>query len=185
MNYCSNCGEPGPALEIPAGDNRLRHVCRRCHTIHYSNPNIVAGCLPLWDGKVLLCRRAIAPREGFWNVPSCYLENGETVEEGARREVWEEAEARVKIIGVHSIYSLPHINQIYIHFLAELKDGQFGIGPESSECRLFNEEEIPWDEIAFTSSVFSLRHYFADRRNGQRETHLGAYLHDHRKEPSK
>lgn len=185
MKYCSNCGAPSPVLEIPEGDTRPRYVCKRCHTIHYSNPNVVAGCLPLWKGQVLLCRRAIPPREGYWNVPSGYLENGETVEEGAMREVWEEAEARVDILGVHALYSLPHINQIYIHFLAELKDGAFGVGPESSECRLFKEEEIPWDEIAFTSSVFSLRRFFADRKAGAQNTHLGAYLHDHKKDPSK
>lgn len=184
MKFCSACGAAAPAFTIPEGDTRPRFVCSNCHTIHYSNPNIVAGCLPIWQDQVLLCRRAIAPREGFWNVPSGYLENGETVEEGAMREVWEEAEARVEIIGVHTIYSLPHINQIYIHFLAELKDGAFGIGPESSECRLFKEEEIPWDEIAFTSSVFSLQRFYSDQKNGAQDTHLGAYLHQ-RNEPSK
>lgn len=185
MNYCSACGAPAPVLEIPVGDTRPRFICKRCHTIHYSNPNVVAGCLPIWKDQVLLCRRAIAPREGYWNVPSGYLENGETVEEGAMREVWEEAEARVRIIGVHSLYSLPHINQIYIHFLAELEDGQFGVGAESSESRLFSEEDIPWDELAFTSSTFSLRQFFADRKAGRHITHLGAYQPDPRKESSK
>ncbi|MEL7247909.1 MAG: NUDIX hydrolase [Bacteroidota bacterium] len=186
MKYCSVCGTPNPVFEIPEGDTRPRYVCKNCHTIHYTNPNIVAGCLPLWEGQVLLCRRAIPPRVGYWNVPSGYLENGETVEEGAIREVWEEAEAKVKIIGAHSIYSLPQINQIYIHFLAELIDGKFGIGPESTECKLFREEDIPWDEMAFTSSTFSLQKFFADRKNdGLHKTHLGAYIHPHKKEPLK
>jgi ADP-ribose pyrophosphatase YjhB (NUDIX family) len=184
MNYCSHCGAPGPVFEIPEGDNRPRFICKSCDTIHYSNPNIVAGCLPVWEGKVLLCRRAIAPRVGYWNVPSGYLENGETVEEGAIREVWEEAEAEVAIRGVHSLYSLPQLNQIYIHFLADLKDGQYGVGPESSETQLFSEEEIPWEEIAFTSSVFTLKKFFADRREGQQNTHMGVYHHP-KKDPSK
>jgi ADP-ribose pyrophosphatase YjhB (NUDIX family) len=112
---------------------------------------------------------------GYWNVPSGYLENGETVEEGAAREVWEEAEARVIIKGIHSIYSLPHINQIYIHFLATLIDGQFGVGEESSETRLFTEQDIPWQEIAFSSSLFSLKKYFADRKAGIQQPHLGKF----------
>lgn len=175
MNYCSNCGQEKPSQEIPSGDSRLRYVCHNCNTIHYSNPNVVAGCLCVWDDKILLCRRAIEPRLGYWNVPSGYLENGETVEEGAAREVWEEAEAKVEILGVHSIYSLPHINQIYIHFLAYLIDGQFGVGEESSETKLFTEQDIPWDELAFSSSGFSLKKYFADRKAGLQQAHLGKF----------
>jgi ADP-ribose pyrophosphatase YjhB (NUDIX family) len=175
MKYCSNCGYGEPAFEVPLGDSRPRYICHNCDTIHYSNPNVVAGCLCVWEDKVLLCRRAIEPRLGYWNVPSGYLENGETVEEGAAREVWEEAEARVEITGIHSIYSLPHINQIYIHFLADLIDGQFGVGEESSETMLFTEQDIPWKEIAFSSSVFSLKKYFADRKAGIQQPHLGKF----------
>ena len=145
MNYCSNCGSSDISLLIPDGDNRLRHVCGNCNTIHYQNPKIVAGCLPIWKGEVLLCKRAIEPRLGYWNVPSGYMENGETVEDAARREVWEEAHARVEILGLHSIYSIPHINQVYIHFLGELVQGEYGVGEESSEVRLFTEKEIPWN----------------------------------------
>ncbi len=150
-------------------------VCGNCQTIHYTNPKIVAGCLPIWKERILLCRRAIEPAKGLWNIPSGYLENGETVEAGALREVYEEALAEVDLIGVHALYSIPKINQIYIHFLGGLIEGQFGVGEESLETRLFSETEIPWEEIAFSSSIFSLQRYFADRRAGKRLVHLGAF----------
>lgn len=173
MNFCSHCGSGDLLFKVPKGDNRPRYVCQNCHRIHYSNPKIVTGCLPVWENKVLLCRRSIEPRYGYWNVPSGYLENGETVEEGAVREVWEESLAKIRLFGVHAIFSLPHINQIYIHFLGELLNLDFAAGPESLEVRLFEEEEIPWEEIAFTSSVFTLKNYFEDLRRGRQEVHMG------------
>jgi ADP-ribose pyrophosphatase YjhB (NUDIX family) len=176
MNYCSHCGSAELSFEIPEGDNRSRFICQSCHTIHYSNPKIVAGCLPVWNDQVLLARRSIAPRYGFWNIPSGYLENGETVEEGAMREVWEEAKAEVTGLQLKSVYSLPHINQIYIHFTGTLKNGAFGVGEESLEVQLFSEEDIPWEKLAFTSSVFTLQKYFADRTNGRHKVHLGHFV---------
>lgn len=175
MNFCSHCGSDQLAFVIPQGDNRSRWVCQQCLTIHYTNPKIVAGCLPIWGEKVLLCKRAIEPRLGYWNVPSGYMENGETVVEGAQREVWEEALAKVRILGLHAIFDLPTINQVYIHYLGELINGQFGVGEESLECRLFAEEEIPWEDIAFHSSIFTLRRFFEDRRAGRRQLHQGEY----------
>jgi ADP-ribose pyrophosphatase YjhB (NUDIX family) len=174
MNFCSNCGSSNLEWKIPEGDNRNRYVCKDCHRIFYTNPKIVTGCLPLWREQVLLCRRAIEPRSGYWNVPSGYMENGETVEEGALREVWEEALAEVDLLGIHAVFSIPHINQMYIHFLGELRRPDFKPGPESLEVQLFREEEIPWEEIAFTSSVFTLKHYFDDRRRGRQQVHLGS-----------
>ncbi|RMF29242.1 MAG: NUDIX hydrolase [Bacteroidetes bacterium] len=174
MRFCSHCGSNQLVRTVPPGDDRERTVCRACGTIHYVNPRIVTGCLAVWEGKVLLCRRAIEPRKGLWNVPSGFLENGETVEEGALRELWEEARARAAIQRVLAIYSIPHVNHIYIHFLGELEEGRFGVGAESLESALFAEEEIPWDEIAFHSSVFTLRKYFEDRSNGRHRTHVGA-----------
>ena len=174
MNFCSVCAHPVQLKEVP-GDTRLRYVCDACNTIHYQNPNIVAGCLPIWEDKVLLAKRAIEPRKGYWNVPSGYMENEETVEEGAIREVMEEACIQVEIIGLHSVFSIPHISQVYMHFLASMPHLNFAPGEESLEVELFSEEEIPWNEIAFSSSVFSLKHYFADRRNGKREVHLGKF----------
>jgi ADP-ribose pyrophosphatase YjhB (NUDIX family) len=176
MNYCSQCGSGELSFEIPKGDNRSRFICQDCDTIHYSNPKMVTGCLPVWEDQVLLAKRSIAPRYGFWNIPSGYLENGETVEEGAVREVWEEAKAEVTGLQLKSVYSLPHINQIYIHFIGDLKDGAFGVGEESLEVQLFSEDNIPWEKLAFTSSVFTLQKYFADRKNGRQKVHLGQFV---------
>ncbi|MCB0559356.1 MAG: NUDIX hydrolase [Lewinellaceae bacterium] len=173
MNFCSHCGSAQLAFKVPEGDNRPRYICSDCGAIHYSNPKIVTGCLPIWEGRVLLAKRAIEPRKGYWNVPSGYMENGETVEQGAAREVREETLARVENLTLHTVFSIPHISQVYIHFLAELASPDFGIGEESLEVRLFTEAETPWKEIAFTSSVFSLKHYFEDRRKGRREVHTG------------
>ena len=175
MNFCSNCGSPKPALRIPPGDNRPRYVCDSCAVIHYVNPKIVTGCLPVWEDKVLLCRRSIEPCHGLWNVPSGYLENGESVEEGAKREVWEEAAARVELQYLISLYNLEKINQIYLQFVGTLVDGKFDVGEESLEVRLFTESEIPWEEMAFTSSTFTLKRYFQDRRDGQQRLHRASY----------
>ena len=153
----------------------MRFVCESCNTIHYQNPKIVAGCLPIWEDQVLLCRRAIGPREGFWNVPGGYLENGETVEEGAAREVLEEACTNVDITGLHMVYSIPHINQVYMHFLGDLNQLDFAPGIESLEVRLFREEEIPWGDIAFISSSFTLKRFFQDRKEGIRQLHMGGF----------
>ena len=174
MNFCSHCGSAELEFTIPEGDNRSRYICSSCNTIHYSNPKIVTGCLPIWEDKVLLCKRAIEPRLGYWNVPGGYLENGETVEAGAKREVWEEALAKVDVLGIQTIFSIPHINQVYIHFLGNLIGPDFGIGEESLEVELFTEAEIPWNQIAFTSSIFTLQSYFKDVKAGKRKAHLGA-----------
>lgn len=175
MNFCPNCGTAKPAWIIPPGDNRPRFVCQGCETIHYSNPNIVAGCLPIWGDKVLLCRRAIEPAHGKWNIPSGYLENGESVEVGALREVWEEAAAKVNIDYLITLYNLEKINQNYLQFVGELVDGEFGVGEESLECRLFAEDEIPWDDMAFTSSIFTLNRYFESRKTGVKRLHRASY----------
>ena len=175
MNYCSHCGTSAPAYTIPPGDNRPRFVCKSCNTIFYANPKVVAGCLPVWEDRVLLCRRAIEPAYGRWNIPSGYLENGETVAEGARREVREEADAEVELGYLITLYNLPRINQLYLQFVGELVGGKFGVGEESLECRLFTHGEIPWEELAFTSSTFTLNRYYESLRTGRRELHRGGY----------
>ena len=174
MKFCSKCGHTVLLKNIP-DDTHPRFFCEHCETIHYQNPNVVVGCLPIWEDQVMLCRRAIEPRRNFWNLPGGYLENGETVEEGAFREVWEEAGIKIKILSLHTVFSIPKINQVYMHFLAEMPDLNYLAGVESLEVKMFKEADIPWDEIAFSSSTFSLEKYFLDQKNGQRQVHLGKY----------
>ena len=165
MKYCSNCGRP-LHLEVPTGDDRQRHVCRHCETIHYQNPKMVVGCIPLWNEKILLCRRAIEPCVGKWTIPAGYLENGETVAEGAKREVAEEACARVHRLKPYALYNLSFVSQVYFIFLARLKTPEIGPGHESSEVGLFAEADVPWDNIAFAVVTDMLRCYYRDRRAG-------------------
>lgn len=172
MKFCSNCGAP-VALKVPPGDTLPRHVCDACHAIHYLNPRMVVGCIPEWEDRILLCRRAIEPRHGLWTVPAGYMENGETTFQGALRETLEEANARVEIGSLYALYNIPHINQVYILFRARLLDTNVGPGAETLEVRLFAESEIPWDGIAFASVRNTLTHYYEDRRNGDYRFHMG------------
>jgi ADP-ribose pyrophosphatase YjhB (NUDIX family) len=163
MKFCSQCGNPVTRM-IPTGDNRMRHVCGHCATVHYENPRIVAGCLPVWRDQVLLCRRAIEPRRGYWTLPAGFMENGETIEQAAARETLEEACARVRDLSLYTLFDLPHISQVYMLFRAELVDLDFAVGEESLEVRLFAESEIPWSELAFPTIGRTLECFFADRR---------------------
>ncbi len=166
MNFCSECGN-AVEVSIPEGDNRPRHVCPSCGTIHYQNPKVVVGCIPVWEERVLLCRRAIEPRYGLWTVPAGFMENGETSQQGAARETLEEACARVAVEGLYTLFNLPHINQVYLLYRSRLLDLDFAAGEESLEVALFREQEIPWDEIAFPVIRESLRLFFADRSLGR------------------
>ncbi len=166
MNYCSNCGA-SVVLRIPDGDNRERYVCEHCDTIHYQNPKIVAGCIPEWEGRILLCKRAIEPRYGLWTLPAGFMENGETTEQAAMRETEEEAGARVEITGLYGLFSIPHISQVYMLYRGTLVDGAFEAGVESLECRLFDEGDIPWEQLAFPVVKETLKRYFSDRRRGK------------------
>lgn len=172
MNFCSACGT---ALEhrIPPGDDRLRFVCPSCHTVHYQNPRVVTGCLASWNDSVLLCRRAIEPRSGYWTLPAGFLELGETSVEGAVRETWEEARARVEVLGLYSVFNLPHVNQVYLMFRARLRDLDFHPGPESEEVALFEQDEVPWGDIAFGTVLHSLQFYFRDRVRDRFPVHTG------------
>lgn len=165
MKYCSHCGAP-VSHRIPDGDNRHRYVCDVCGTIHYENPRMVVGCLPVWQDKVLLCRRAIEPRYGLWTLPAGFMENGETTAEGAIRETLEEAGARVELDGLYSLINVPDIDQVYLLFRGRLLDLDFAPGEESLEVALFDEADIPWDELAFRSVRTTLEQFFEDRRSG-------------------
>jgi ADP-ribose pyrophosphatase YjhB (NUDIX family) len=174
MKFCSHCGASSLEFRIPDGDTLPRYVCGSCGTIHYQNPKVVVGCLPVWNDQVLLCKRAIEPRLGLWTLPAGFLENGETILAGAERETAEEACARVDVGPLYTMISLPHINQIYVMFRARLLDLDFGAGHESLEVRLFDEDEIPWSELAFRTITRTLRNYFLDRKLGVFPTRLSA-----------
>jgi len=165
MKYCSQCGET-VTVKVPEGDSLPRHVCAACGTIHYQNPKIVVGCIPEWDDRILLCRRAIEPRYGLWTLPAGFMENGETVQQGAARETLEEARARVEIGTLYTLFNLPHISQVYMLFRGRLLDLDFGPGSESLEVALVPESEVPWQEIAFPVIEESLLLYFRDRAEG-------------------
>jgi ADP-ribose pyrophosphatase YjhB (NUDIX family) len=174
MAFCSSCGSSKIAQRVPEGDNLPRFVCGDCGTIHYQNPKIVVGTLPLWEDRVLLCRRAIEPRHGLWTLPAGFLENGETIVAGAARETLEEARAQVDVGELYTMISLPQINQIYVMFRARLLDLDFGPGAESLEVRLFSESEVPWEDMAFRTITRTLRNFFLDRKRGSFPVHVSA-----------
>ncbi len=174
MKFCSACGAP-VRFAVPPGDTVRRYICDSCGMVHYQNPAMIVGCLPVWEDQVLLCRRSIEPAFGKWTLPSGFMENGETVEEGAAREAREEACADVTVRRLHTVYSIAHINQVYLLFLARLNNLNFRAGEESSDVRLFREQEINWADIAFHAVRFSLRRYFRDLQNGNSEVHLGSF----------
>lgn len=171
MKYCGECGNP-VEQRVPQGDNRTRDICTVCEVIHYTNPRIVAGTIPVWKNQVLLCRRAIEPRYGYWTLPAGFMENAESTTEAAIRETWEEAMARVSVQGLYTMISVPHIDQVHLFFRAVLVDGTFGAGPESLETRLFTEAEIPWDEISFPTVKRTLELYFEDRKQADYPLHV-------------
>lgn len=166
MNFCSNCGQP-VSSKIPQGDNRTRFVCDHCEMIHYQNPRIITGFLPIQGQQVLLCKRAIEPRHGYWTLPAGFMENGESTLEAALRETREEALAEIKSHGVYAIFNMPQINQVYIIFRGDLTSSGFGAGDESLEVALYEEQQIPWDEIAFPMVRKTLEFYFEDRQSGE------------------
>ena len=161
MNFCSHCGAR-VGRRIPPGDNLPRHVCDACGAIHYQNPKIVAGCI-----------RAIEPRRGLWTIPAGFMENGETAAEAAVRETLEEARAEVEDVSLYALYNIPHISQVYLMFRARLARHVFAPGPESLDVALFEEGEIPWDEVAFRVVTATLQRYCEDRRGGDFPTHVG------------
>lgn len=168
MKYCQHCA--GPITQhVPAGDDKLRYCCLQCDVVFYQNPNNIVGTLPVFEDKILLCRRAIEPRLGKWTLPAGFMENGETTLAGAIRETAEEAGAIVQAqdCQLYTLFNLPYINQVYLLFLTRLPAPLFHAGPESLEVALFEEKDIPWDEIAFKVIKITLEQYFQDRHSGE------------------
>lgn len=171
MNYCSHCGQP-VTLEVPPGDNRPRYVCRSCGNVHYENPKVVVGCVPEHDGRILICKRAIEPRYGYWTVPAGFMELGESLAEAAIRETWEEARARVSLGPLFAVVDVIQARQVHVFFRGELHAGEHGAGEETLETRLVSPAELPWDEIAFPSVRIALERYLQDRASGGGPLHL-------------
>jgi ADP-ribose pyrophosphatase YjhB (NUDIX family) len=176
--YCSACGAT-VQYEIPQGDNRLRAVCSQCQSIHYQNPKVVIGTLPVWESdgdngagpKVLLCKRAIEPRYGFWTLPAGFMENAESTAQGAMRETQEEAGANIELGPLFSIVDVPYVDQVHLFYRAKLINLEFAPGEESLEVQLFTEDQIPWDQLAFQTVATTLRRFFEDSKTGNFSVH--------------
>ena len=166
MNFCSQCGGP-LSLTVPPGDDRPRHVCPACGMVHYQNPKLVVGCVPVWEDRILMCRRNIEPRKGYWTLPAGFLENGETAADGAQRETMEETGVRVVDLAPYLMVDIVHIRQIYLMFRSRLVSPNFHHTRESSEVRLMDQADIPWDEIAFKVVDKTLRRFLEDRSAGR------------------
>ena len=165
IKFCNSCGA-AVTHRIPEGDTLSRAVCDACGSIHYVNPKIVVGCLPVYEDRILICKRAIEPRYGLWTLPAGFMEMNESASEGAAREALEEANARVEIEDLYTVYSIPHISQVYMMFRARLIDPAVSPGAESLEVKLVTEQEIPWDALAFQMVKRTLEHFLEDRKRG-------------------
>ncbi len=171
MNFCNQCAAP-LRQAVPPGDQLPRYVCDACGSIHYQNPRLVVGCVPEHEGSILLCRRAIEPRRGYWTVPAGFMENGETLQQAAARESQEEALAEVAIGSLLAVVHVLHAHQVHVFFRAALPQARYGIGAESLEVALVRPAEIPWADIAFPSTDFALRRYLEDRAAGSDAHHF-------------
>jgi ADP-ribose pyrophosphatase YjhB (NUDIX family) len=176
MNFCSQCGG-AVVRKTPAGDHLQRHCCTQCHNVHYQNPKIIVGTLPVWEDKILLCRRAIEPRYGLWTLPAGFMENDETTASAALRETAEEAHAKVQLIELHSLINVPRANQVHLLYRAALIDLNFHPGEESLETRLFSPNDIPWGDIAFRSIVMGLNFYYHDYSRSCFQFHTATVEH--------
>jgi len=169
MKFCSSCGA-AVVRRVPPGDSLPRDICDACGSIHYVNPKLVLGTIPVWEeggqARLLLCRRAIEPRYGYWTLPAGFMENGESTGEAAARETLEEAGARIEMLDAFSMISVPYVNQVHVFYRARLLDLEFAPGVESLEVALFEESKMPWKQIAFRTVGLTLKHWFADRARG-------------------
>jgi ADP-ribose pyrophosphatase YjhB (NUDIX family) len=181
MKFCSECAHP-VALSIPAGDNRPRYVCVHCEAIHYQNPKLVVGSIPVWEheGKlqVLLCKRAIEPRYGYWTLPAGFMENSESTADAALRETVEEAGASIEMGKLFTLLNVVPVHQVHLFYLARLRDLDFAPGIESLDVKLFSEADIPWDELAFPTTRMTLELFFADCKKILEGGSYGFHTHD-------
>ncbi|MEY2972364.1 MAG: hypothetical protein RI886_141 [Pseudomonadota bacterium] len=166
MKYCSKCGSGNLEFKIPADDSLKRFCCEECGSIFYTNPNIIVGALCMWEDKVLLAKRNIQPRYGLWTLPAGFMENAETMREGAARETLEETKAKIELLQPYTAFSLTHISQVHFFYLANLTTLEFGPTSESQEVELFSEPNIPWNQIAFPTVTKTLEYFFQDRKRG-------------------
>ncbi len=162
MKFCSHCAS-AIIRKIPENDHLPRDVCSQCDTVFYTNPLVITGCIVEQGEQILLCKRDIEPRLGYWTIPGGFMENNETTMQGAARETMEESQADVNIERLHGVYNIPRVNQVYFIYIGTMKTPHFGTTPESSEVALFNIEDIPWDDIAFRVIKKSLSHYLKVR----------------------
>ena len=177
MKYCADCGQP-VVLRVPKDDNRERSICEACGVVHYVNPKIVVGCVPEKDGRILLCKRAIEPRYGYWTVPAGFMELGESTAQGAARETLEEACAEIEIGHLFASVDVVDAGQVHLFFTAKLLGG-YAAGEETLEVAMFSEDEIPWDDIAFHSGRYALQKYFEDKGENK-----GVHIHELRRAKS-
>ncbi len=166
IKYCNQCGHQ-VKYQIPQEDNALRAVCQNCAFIQYENPKVVNACIIEHEGKILLGKRTIEPRSGFWNLPAGFMENGESTRAGAIREVREELLAEVENITLFGVFNVIQSHQVHVYFRAGLVNGEFAAGAETSEAQLFAPDEIPWDQIAFPVGVAALKRYLEEKSNGE------------------
>lgn len=182
MKFCSQCAHP-VALMIPEGDNRPRYVCSHCEAIHYQNPKLVIGSIPVWQPEgegvqVLLCKRAIEPRLGYWTLPAGFMENNETTAEAAVRETEEEAGADIEIGSLFSLLNVAQVHQVHLFYLARLRNLDFAPGVESLEVQLFTKDQIPWGELAFPTIRKTLELFFDDCIKVHEGGGFGFHTHD-------
>jgi ADP-ribose pyrophosphatase YjhB (NUDIX family) len=168
--HCRACGQ-AVNYQVPAGDNRERAVCTACGTVHYQNPLNVVGTVPVWGDQVLLCKRAIEPRYGLWTLPAGFMELGETTAEGAERETIEEAGAKIRLEGLFTVLNVTRVGQVHFFYRATMTSPTLAPGDETLEARLFRQDEVPWDELAFRTVRETLQLFFDDRRRGQFTVH--------------
>lgn len=165
QKFCSQCAHPVTYM-TPPDDNRTRAVCEQCGAVHYQNPRNVVGVVPIWENKILLCRRAIEPRYNTWTLPAGFMELGETTAQGAMRETQEEAGAQIELGKLYTIIDVPYAEQVHFFYMARVLSPELAPGPESLEARFFDIADIPWAELAFRTVITTLEHYVDDLNNG-------------------